>query len=326
VPGLKDLGALSGHLIGSVVQVGYRMIPQYEETLVREFNFVVPEEATIWLFIEPTRGNYSFGLMDLAVNQAEAARQRIRGEPIVDNQPTRLPGWLNATLSAADLQTVMEDHVRLIVERYRGRVAEWVVVHEGVAQDGSLRNSLFLQKLGSGYIADAFRIAHAADPDAILIYNDYAADGVNPKSDGVYNLMKDLLQQGVPVHGVGLEMHVGGVFDSLEPIPTTVRENIRRFADLGLQVFISEIDVELRNFPGDETAKLERQREVYHDIVADCLAERGCKSINFWGFTDKYSWINNPVFGICCDEPCPFDANYLPKPAYSGVNDALLQR
>jgi endo-1,4-beta-xylanase len=212
----------------------------------------------------------------------------------------------------------MAEHIGTVVGRYRGRVAAWDVVNEVVAdRGGPLRDTAFSRRLGAGYIGEAFRIAHEADPGALLFYNDYGAEGLGDKSDRVLALVSGLVARGVPIHGVGLQMHLRA--DAL-PATGHLRANIRRLAELGLLVAVSEMDVQAHMLPGDRPARLAAQRRVYRDVVAACVAEPACRAVTFWGFTDAHSWIDRPA-GF--EGALLFDEGLVPKPAYFGVLDAL---
>jgi endo-1,4-beta-xylanase len=139
---------------------------------------------------------------------------------------------------------------------------------------------------------------------------------MNPKSNAVYALVQGMLARGVPISGVGLQMHTGTVASS--PSVADVAANMQRLADLGLDVMITEMDVQIC------TGDLSAQNTRFHDIVAACVAQRACKAVTVWGVTDKYSWLN----GQTCATPRPllFDDSYLAKPAYIGVIDAFLGR
>ncbi len=150
-----------------------------------------------------------------------------------------------------------------VADHYRGQVYAWDVVNEAIADDGpGLRDSVFRQKLGDGYIADAFRLAHQVDPQALLFYNDYGGEDLNAKSDRIYDLVRGLVQQGVPIDGVGLQMHISA---SNPPDAAAVASNMRRFVSLGLRVNISEMDVQVRDLA--PTTRLDVQKSVYHSIV-----------------------------------------------------------
>ena len=140
------------------------------------------------------------------------------------------------------------------------------------------------------------------------------------KSDAVYALVKGLKQRGVPIGGVGLQMHISAA--DFPPL-AEIAANLRRLGALGLKVNISEMDVRISGLSGDLAARLQRQREVYHDIVAVCVAEPACESVTFWGFTDAHTWVDE-FFGP--DDPLLFDERYYAKPAFYGVQDAYLRR
>jgi endo-1,4-beta-xylanase len=211
----------------------------------------------------------------------------------------------------------MINHIVQVVSHFRGQVVAWDVVNEAWGDGGqALRNTIFYQYLGASFIDDAFIAAHAADPAARLYYNDYGAEGAGAKSDAVYGMVQGMIARGVPINGVGLQMHTGPTDTS--PSAAQVAVNMRRLGALGLDVLVSEMDVQI--CASDPIAQSTR----YHDIVADCVAEPSCKAVTVWGLPDKYSWRN----GQACAAPRPllFDDNYVPKPAHAGVLDAFLGR
>jgi endo-1,4-beta-xylanase len=311
--------AAPARLVGAAVQASLlRTLPEYAAAFAHHFNYVTAEFEMKWGQIERQPGQRDYGRADEIAAFAEARGMRIKGHALVWHGDS--PAWLES-LSPPEARIALEDHIRTTVGRYRGRIAAWDVVNEAIADDRSgLRDTVYLRKLGPGYIAEAFRRAHEADPDALLIYNDYGAEGLGRKSDDVYNLLRDLRAQGVPIGGVGLQMHLDA---ASRPETADIARNMRRLADLGLLVNISEMDVRVARLPGTPAARLEDQRRVYHDVVAACVAEPRCHAVTFWGFTDRYSWIDG-FFGP--DDPLLFDESYRAKPAYYGVMDALRGR
>ena len=153
-----------------------------------------------------------------------------------------------------------------------------------------LKASYWLTQLGSNYVDMAFQWAHAADPNAKLFYNDYGGEGLGGKSDGIYNYVKGMVSRGVPINGVGLQMHVtpGNV-----PSQANISANMARLAALGLEVHVSEMDVQLPvNANGNATAaNLAAQATTYQNVFAACQAAPNCTGFLTWGFTDAYSWI-----------------------------------
>jgi GH35 family endo-1,4-beta-xylanase len=270
-----------------------------------------------WNPIQRTQGVFDFSGADRIMAFAESRGIKVKGHALVWHGAT--PSWVDA-LSPPELRIAFEDHIRTVASRYRGRIHAWDVVNEAIDDSRSgLRSTVFSRGLGSDYVAEAFRLARRADPGAQLVYNDYGGEGLNRKSNDVYNLVTDLKRRGL-VDGVGLQMHISA---ASSPAVGEIRTNIQRLSDLGLQVNISEMDVRVRDVAGDQAARLQRQREVYRDVVAACVAVPRCEAVTFWGFTDAHSWIDG-FFGA--DDPLLFDEQYRAKPAFFGVEDALLGR
>ncbi len=311
---LKAAASAQGRLVGTAVQSSLLANGQYTAVVSREFSYLTAEYEMKWNIHEPAPDVWSFGAGDAIVGYAASQGMRVKGHTFIWHGAT--PSWVNA-LSPADMRVAFERHIRTVAGHYRGRIHAWDVVNEAVADDGSgLRDTVFRQKLGDGYIADAFRLAREADPSARLFYNDYGGEGMGAKSNRIYDMLRELIATGVPIDGVGLQMHVSA---NNRPPDSSIAANIRRLADLGLTVHISEMDVRINNVPGSQDARLEAQRATYRDIVRVCLMESRCEAITFWGFTDAHTWING-------DSPLLFDARYAPKPAYTGGPDALRGR
>jgi GH35 family endo-1,4-beta-xylanase len=299
------------------VQSSFLNDMRYSDVLSRHFNYVTAEYEMKWDPIELTQGVESFSGGDAIAGYAAARGMRLKGHALIWHGAT--PGWVER-LSADDLRTAFARHIQSVASHYRGQVFAWDVVNEAVADDGTgLRDTVFRQKLGDGYIAEAFRLAHEADPQALLFYNDYGGEELNGKADRIYELVRDLQRQGVTIDGVGLQMHVSA---ASPPSESSIAANIRRLASLGLRVNISEMDVRIRDLPGPQANRLETQRSVYHSIVGVCVSEPACDAVTFWGFTDAHSWIDS-FFGA--DDPLLFDDRYAPKPAFFGVLDAFLR-
>lgn len=194
----------------------------------------------------------------------------------------------------------------------------WDVVNEGLDDNGALRDSIWLRGIGPDYIDWAFRWARQANPQARLFYNDYGGEGLGQKSDAIYNLLKGLLQRGVPVNGVGLQMHVS--IDAY-PDPQDVLANMKRLVALGLEVQITEMDVQIQHDHRPMEQRLEAQAQIYRDMLSACLAAKNCTAFAMWGFIDRYSWI--PQFTGHPDAPLIFDESYRPKPAYVALVSVL---
>jgi endo-1,4-beta-xylanase len=312
---LKAVAAGRGKLVGTAVQAGFLSDPQYNAVAGREFNYLTAEYQMKWNVIEPSRGVRVFGPGDAIAGFAASQGMRVKGHTFLWHGAT--PSWVNA-LPADELRVAVEQHIRAVSDHYRGRIHAWDVVNEAIADGGgsALRDTVFRQKLGDRYIADAFRTARAADPSALLFYNDYGGEGSGVKSDRIYALLQELLANGVPIDGVGLQMHIGA---GSRPSDGAIAANMRRLAALGLIVHISEMDVRINGIAGSEPMRLEAQRTTYQDVVRVCVLEPRCEAVTFWGFTDAHTWLSG-------DRPLLFDTRYQPKPAYDGVLEALRGR
>ena len=313
---LRSLAQARGIQIGAAVAAGpLRSEPLYAQTLAREFSMLTPENAMKFGPLHPGRERYDFSDADAIVDFAEAHDMRVRGHTLVWHN--QLPPWLTAgKWTREELIEILREHIMTVVGHYRGRVVAWDVVNEAVADDGSLRDTIWLRGIGPQYIDMAFRWAHEADPDALLFYNDYGGEGRGRKSDAIYALVKDLLQRGVPIHGVGLQMHVALGW---HPKPQDVAANMERLAALGLEVHITEMDVRIKSPATEE--ELAAQARIYRDMLEVCLSAENCKAFVLWGFTDRHSWI--PQFFRGWGSGLIFDSSYQPKPAYDALMDVL---
>ncbi|MET9446304.1 endo-1,4-beta-xylanase [Streptomyces cinerochromogenes] len=309
---LRDLGAAKGKVVGTAV-TGSRLTGTYGDITGTQFSAVTPGNAMKWGSVEPARGSFDWTEADQIVAFAQAHHQQVRGHTLVWHNQN--PSWLtNGSWTSAQLSGLLHDHIDTEVGRYKGRIAAWDVVNEPFNEDGTYRSDLWYDNLGSGYIASALTWAHAADPDAKLYINDYNVEGVNAKSTALYDLVRSLKQQGVPIDGVGLQAHL-----ILGQVPSTLQQNIERFADLGVDVAITELDVRMQ-LPADST-KLAQQAADFRSVVAACAAVTRCVNVTVWGFTDDDSWVPGtfPGYGAAT----PYDENYQPKPAYHAIAEAL---
>ena len=315
---LRALAEARGFYVGAAVAIPPLLNnPKYAATLSREYNLVVPENVMKMGPLRPTRDTFDFSDADTLVAFAEANGMKVRGHNLVWYQ--QLPAWLTqGQFSRAELLDILHQHITTVVAHYKGRIMDWDVVNEAVGDDAQLRNDIWLQGIGPEYIEDAFRWAHDADPSAKLFYNDYNGEGSGRKSDAIYALVKDLKARGVPIDGVGLQMHVGVDYP---PNQAAIRANIARLGALGLQVQITEMDVKIQNGIGTPAQRLAAQARVYRQMLGVCLETPVCTAFLTWGFTDQYSWI--PGFTGHPDAPLPFDTAYAPKPAYWALRGVL---
>jgi len=324
---LRDEAQHRGVLVGTAARAYLLSEQQYTATLAREYNLLEPENDLKWQTIHPAKDTVDFLPGDQLVEFARLHEMKVRGHCLMWGH--YLPQWLeDGHFTASELRTLLHEHIAKVVGHYKGRIYAWDVVNEAIDEKGQLRSSIWYDTPGIGearhgnaYIEQAFRWAHEADPDALLFYNDAEAEGMSRKSDSVYAMVRDMKRRGVPIHGVGLQMHI---FD-LKPDFNGIEANIRRITTLGLQVHITEMDVALPVDGGGkprDPADVQRQAEIYRRIATACVSTPGCTAIQTWGFTDRYSWIRSWTKGRQ-GNPLIFDHEYAPKLAYKGLSQAL---
>lgn len=312
---LRKLADAHGIKIGAAVKGRLMSDERYTAVLAREFNAVTPENDLKFERVQPERGKFTFELADGIVAFAEKNGMAVRGHAFVWHR--QQPAWImNGEFSKDEWREILETHIRTVGTRYRGKIVQWDVVNEAIDdQTHGLRESVWLKALGPEYIEIAFRAAHAADPEARLFYNDYSGEGLGKKSDAIYELARDLKARGVPIHGIGLQMHL------TEKPPTigAMRTNMDRLIELGLEVAVTEMDVRLKT-PATE-AQLAWQAECYRDVLALCMEKKRSGTFVLWGFTDRYSWVPTAFKGT--GAALIFDENFSPKPAYQALAGQL---
>jgi endo-1,4-beta-xylanase len=314
---MRNCAQTDGVQIGAAAAArGLQDDPRYAETLTQYFSMVTPENAMKFGPIHPAQNLYDFDNADYIADFAQANGMQVRGHTLVWHN--QLPRWVEkGDWTKEELMEVLRDHIYTVVGRYRGRVAAWDVVNEALNEDGTLRDTIWLRVIGPEYIEMAFRWAHEADPDALLFYNDYNAEGINRKADGVYALVEDLVQRDVPIHGVGLQMHL----DLTRHLDSeSVAANIERLSTLGVQVHITEMDVRIPTPVTEE--KLKAQAAVYGDMLRVCLSSENCTAFVLWGFTDNYSWVPSAFPGY--GSALIFDEHYEPKPACEALEEVIV--
>ena len=307
-----------------------------------QFSAMTPENSMKPASVQATEGRFTFDDADRLVALAEKNGATPIGHCLVWHSQT--PRWFfqGTDGKPADRDLALErmrKHIATVVGHYKGRVKQWDVVNEAISDspDEQLRKSPWLTAIGEDYLAEAFRAAHEADPDAVLVYNDY---GIERKSKRVkaLKLLKSLLDKKVPVHAVGMQCHWR--MDSLDL--AEVEESIKQFADLGLKIMITELDLSVlpARGQGADISKTEpkgtnpyteglpedvakKQAELYGKAFAMFLRhKKDIGRVTFWGTDDGRSWLNNfPVRGRT-DYPLLFDRQGKPKAAFFAVTKA----
>ena len=318
-PTLRGLADSRGLYIGAAVFPEGLSDPAYASLLSKEFNILTPENVMKWNLIHPEAERFDFAPADALVAFARANGMAVYGHTLVWD--AALPEWMTAgSFSRDELMSLLCIHIKTVVSHFRGQVVAWDVLNEALDDQGRLRDTIFLRVIGPEYIAMSFQWAHEADPNAILVFNEAHAEGLNHKSQSVYALAQGLLELGVPIHAIGLQMHL---IQDGPPTSEELAANIQRLSDLGLAVHITEMDVRLQYSAGTPADLLARQAQTYRQALEACLSVSGCRVFTAWGLTDRYSWI--PGYTGSPDAPLLFNQEGQPKPAYYALLEALAQ-
>lgn len=326
---LRQAADKTGILVGAAVRPSLFSEAAYSATLAREFNMIEPEDAMKWWVVRHDAETFDFRQGDEIVAFARAHGMKVRGHCLVWDHDN--PEWLaQGHFTGEQMSQLLRQHIMRVMQHYAGKVFAWDVVNEALDENGRFKDSpwynrpgIGLAGRGSAYVEQAFRWAREADPKALLFYNENGAEGLDRKSDAVYAMVKDFRARGVPIDGVGLQMHISRLdFDTSQIAP-----NIRRLSALGLQVQITELDVALPvDSKGSFSEKdLQQQAQIYRAVVRACMQTAGCTAIQTWGFTDKYSWIGSHSHGTR-GGALPFDRLYQPKPSYAAMIDEIGKR
>ncbi|UOX93171.1 endo-1,4-beta-xylanase [Amycolatopsis sp. FBCC-B4732] len=292
----------TGRYFGTAVSAGRLSDSVYTGILSREFSMITPENEMKIDATEPAQGQFSYGNADRIVSQATSQGARMRGHTLA--WYAQQPGWMQG-MEGSSLRSAILNHITQVATHYRGQIYAWDVVNEAFADGGSgARRDSNLQRTGDDWIEAAFRAARAADPGAKLCYNDYNTDDWNQaKTQAVYRMVQDFKSRGVPIDCVGFQSH----FNPNSPVPSNYRTTLQSFADLGVDVQITELDIE-----GSGTA----QADNYRTVTNACLAVARCTGMTVWGIRDTDSWRASGT-------PLLFDGNGQKKAAYTAVLDAL---
>jgi len=319
--------------------------PAAERIVCAHYNTITPENDMKWDSLQPRAGEFNFASADRYVEFGRKHGLAVIGHTLVWHSQT--PAWVftgpdGKPASRELLLARMEAHIQTVVGRYRGKIKGWDVVNEAVS-DGPemLRPSPWLTIIGADFLEKAYEFAHAADPDAELYYNDYSLEN-DRKRENAIQLLKNLKAKGVFLTGVGLQGH----YNLHWPETVEIDRTIRAFAELGLKVMITELDIDVlprawndnsadvgKSYASDPQlnpyveglprVQQERLSARYGELFAVFLKnQKDLTRVTFWGVADGGSWLNHfPVRGRT-NYPLLFDRGYRPKPAYEAVLQA----
>ncbi len=293
----------------------------YRNVVTKEFNSITAENAMKFGALHPSENTYFWTEADYLVSFAKNLGIRVHGHTLIWHNS--LPLWItNFQGDAIAWENLFKAHIQTVVTHFKGSVVSWDVVNEAFNDDGTLRNTIWQQHLGNDYVARAFQYAHEADPDALLFYNEYGHEYSSAKRTAVNNMVSDFKTRGIPIHGLGLQMHTNHIQSDANLITA-----INTAALTGLKIHISELDISLNKDNNQSlilTDALSVLQAAKYKVIVKAFAALPATQrygITTWNVGDADSWIrgtyNRP------DWPLPFDDNYNPKPAYQGILDGL---
>ncbi len=327
-PPLKSLATAHGIQLGNFAISSHLKDKPYANILTSQFDFALADNTPNWYFtdggLRPSPTGYNFKNLDHVYAFAEAHHMPVQAHHFVWGEEKWLPDWLKkGNYSPPQLLQIMRDHIMMVGHRYAGRTQEWTVVNEAFSRDQhifGLHDWWADHSGGQAYIDQAFTWAHQADPHAKLILNDFMNESRNDISDAMYNYMKEAKARGVPIDGIGMQMHIDG---SHPPLKDEVIKNMQRFGELGVEVYVTEFDVNMNDVKANAHDKNRQEGAIYYEMMRACIESKVCQSFAILGITDRETWYN--YAGLPDPRPLPFDKDYQPKQAYWSLRDALSQ-
>ncbi len=331
--------SMRAHAAAHGMLVGCAVIPEkltgeqeYANLVAEQASILVPENALKWAALRPAPDRYDFRGADIILVFAQAHGQKVRGHNLCWHEA--LPAWFASTVTRENAAQFLTEHIQTVAGRYAGKLQAWDVVNEAIdpksgLPDG-LRKSPWLEMIGPDYIELAFRTARKADATALLTYNDYSIELDSPdqteKREAVLALVKRMKANGAPIDAVGVQSHL----DASAELPGAgLQKFVRELAAMGLQVFVTEMDVNDRKLQGNAEERDLAVAGVYRNYLTMMLAEPNVNVALTWGITDRYTWLKGAKYGRAHGEPerpLPFDADYLPTPAFFAERTAIDSR
>lgn len=324
-PTLRELAKNKGIELGNFAIRSRLNEPAYKNILTSQFSLALADNTPNWHFtdgsLRPARNKYNFTHLDEVVDFAQDNKMNLQMHHYLWGEEKWLPDWLkNGDYTKNELMKIIKNHIYTVGSRYSGKVNEWTVVNEAFTRernDNDLKD-WWGERLGRDYIDDAFIWARKADPNSKLILNDFNNESINEVSNSMYEYIKEAKKRGVPIDGIGMQMHIDG---SHPPNKNEVASNMKRFGDLGVKVYVTEFDVNMNDVQADEKAREQIQESIYYEMTRACIESSVCGSFAILGITDQETWYN--YMGLDGAKPLLFDKNYQPKPAYFGLRHAL---
>ena len=300
--------------------------PKFASHIVQECGLLVAENGLLWPDVHPEPNRFDFKAGDGLAKFAKAQKLLFRANHLVWHQ--YLPDWVKETVNQQNAEKVLVNHIQTVAGRYAGQMHSWDVVNEAIEppdgrEDGLRVGTPWLKFLGSDYIELAFRAAAAADPHALLVYNDYGLELDNPdqadRRGAVLRLLEQLVAKNTPIHALGIQSHLSGSATDFNP--EILRRFLKDVASLGLKILVSELDVSDRDLPFDVPTRDRAIASTYEDYLSVVLDEPAVTTIVTWGLSDRYTWLSSfaPRRDKAAVRPLPLDDTLNRKLAWHAI-------
>jgi endo-1,4-beta-xylanase len=296
---LKDAGGACGLKIGVQAERGpLQKDPSFAQAVKNNFNLLTPGNELKWTRIRPTPEAFNFSDGDWMVNFGQSSGMLIHGHNLCWNSPTANPPWFKAVLNKSNASRYLTDHITTVMRHYAGRIDSWDVVNEPVVfwskRSDGLYPGIWVDLLGPTYIDTAFHAAAAADPKALRVLNVYQVEHGTPDDETTRRqtiaLLKQLVARGVPIQAVGIESHLDA---SLPAGGAALVTFIKQIRDLGLQILVTELDVNDTQLQGNAQTRDTVVAQTYQDYLEQVLPASDSKRVVFWTLSNKFSWMNS---------------------------------
>ena len=326
--GLRELAKDKGIAFGSAISSNLFRDAALAGVVASQCGIAVPESALKWAATRPTPNTFDFSAGDSLYEFSKSHGIQFRGHTLVWHGA--LPDWFASTVNAANAKTMMQEHISTSMRHYAGKIHSWDVVNEAVwvadkRADG-LRITPWLQYIGPDYIPIAFHAAHEADPAATLVYNDYFLETEDAageaKRRAVWTLIAGLKKRGVPIHALGVQSHLVGDANVTGP---NFKSFLQAISDLGLNIVITELDVDDRSLPPEVAVRDRIVATQYFNYLSFMLQFEATKTILTWGLSDRYSWLaySHKRSDGLPNRPLPYDAELEPTSAWYAIRNAF---
>lgn len=311
----RDVAKDNGFASGMAVAAGDILDPELAKVLKENCSILVSENSMKWANLRPNKSFWNWTDIDKLIEFANENGMKVKWHVLFWHQQNS--PFVSSSWTREQAISMMHEHIETVMTRYKGKIQEYEVVNEMFEENGSFRNNVWYKTIGPDYIEIALKKAREVDPNAKLYLNEFNNEEKgHVKADAMFNMIKDFKERGVPIDGVGLQLHLDARYNYSEQ---AIRDNVQRYADLGLDVAFTEIDVRI---PTDNPASYEQaQEDVYLMLYRIAKDFEAVKTVITWGISDRHSWVPATFPGT--GSALLYDKDLKPKKVYNSIYEEL---